>query len=58
MEEIKETKKQKLNKIVGIVLTPIRLDGARFEKGEVVEFEENIIEELLEKKLIQKGVIE
>lgn len=58
MEEIKETKKQKLNKIVGIVLTPIRLDGARFEKGEVVEFEENIFEELLEKKLIQKGVIE
>lgn len=58
MEEIKETKKQKLNKIVGIVLTPIRLDGDRFEKGEVVEFEENIFEELLEKKLIQKGVIE
>lgn len=58
MEEIKETKKQKLNKIVGIVLTPIRLDGVRFEKGEVVEFEENIFEELLEKKLIQKGVIE
>lgn len=58
MEEIKETKKQKSNKIVGIVLTPIRLDGDRFEKGEVVEFEENIFEELLEKKLIQKGVIE
>lgn len=58
MEEIKETKKQKLNKIIGIVLTPIRLDGVRFEKGEVVEFEENIFEELLEKKLIQKGVIE
>lgn len=58
MEEIKETKKQKLNKIVGIVLTPIRLDGVRFEKGEVVEFEENIFEELLEKKLIRKGVIE
>lgn len=58
MEEIKETKKQKLNKIVGIVLTPIRLDGVRFEKGEVIEFEENIFEELLEKKLIQKGVIE
>ena len=58
MEEIKETKKQKLNKIVGIVLTPIRLDGVRFEKGEVVEFEENIFEGLLEKKLIRKGVIE
>ena len=58
MEEIKETKKQKFNKIVGIVLTPVRLDGVRFEKGEVVEFEENIFEELLEKKLIQKGVIE